>query len=66
MVKKYVAIHKSIPKGCLYTGGPKPIRSLKMQLKCERTVSSQGECILKMSYTCACLLLVLTDGKSKL
>lgn len=67
MVKKlYVSTHKSISKSCLCTEGPKPIKSLKMQLKWERTVSSQGECVLKMSYTCACLSLVLIDGKSKL
>lgn len=66
MVKKYVAIRTSISKSCLYAKGPKPIRSLKMQLKCERTVSSRGARFLKMSYTCACFLLGLTDGESKL
>lgn len=65
MVKKlYVVIHKSISKSCLHTKEPKPIRSLKMKLKWERTVSSQGECILKMSYTCACLLCWLLENLS--
>jgi len=69
MKELYVAVHKIISKSLLCTEGSKPIRrSLKLQLKCERRVSSVGgrNVFEHDVYIGVCLILLVAEGESKL